>query len=196
MNCRNCGAAMELHAARRYFFCAHCGSFHFPERVDAEVQVLGAPAAPAACPVCRVSLKAAVLDDRVEARYCEPCRGVLLSRADFAHLVEARRAWATTPPVTPLPLDRRELTRTLRCPGCGQTLSVHPYYGPGNVVIDTCERCHLIWLDYGELRQISDAPGRDRGRGSRLSPHSHEPPPDLLGILAARVARREDDDDT
>jgi Zn-finger nucleic acid-binding protein len=41
---------------------------------------------------------------------------------------------------------------------------VHPYYGPGNVVIDTCSRCDLIWLDFGELKQIADAPGRDRGR--------------------------------
>jgi Zn-finger nucleic acid-binding protein len=43
-------------------------------------------------------------------------------------------------------------------------MNVHPYYGPGNVVIDTCSRCDLVWLDFGELQQISDAPGQDRGR--------------------------------
>jgi len=42
-------------------------------------------------------------------------------------------------------------------------MDVHPYYGPGNVVIDTCGQCYLVWLDHGELKQIADAPGPDRG---------------------------------
>lgn len=46
-------------------------------------------------------------------------------------------------------------------------MDVHPYYGPGNVVIDSCTACSLIWLDYGELQQMTDAPGRDRGRMTR-----------------------------
>jgi Zn-finger nucleic acid-binding protein len=41
-------------------------------------------------------------------------------------------------------------------------MDVHPYYGPGNVVIDTCIDCRVLWLDHGELRKIRDAPGRDR----------------------------------
>lgn len=43
-------------------------------------------------------------------------------------------------------------------------MDVHPYYGPGNIVIDTCSRCDVIWLDFGELRQVTDAPGKDRGK--------------------------------
>jgi Zn-finger nucleic acid-binding protein len=39
----------------------------------------------------------------------------------------------------------------------------HPYLGPGNVVIDTCSTCDLIWLDHGELTEMVDAPGSDRG---------------------------------
>ena len=31
---------MELIAARRYFFCRHCGSFHFPEAVDESIRVI------------------------------------------------------------------------------------------------------------------------------------------------------------
>ena len=42
-------------------------------------------------------------------------------------------------------------------------MDVHPYYGPGNVVIDSCRRCDVIWLDFGELEQITRAGGRDRG---------------------------------
>ena len=38
----------------------------------------------------------------------------------------------------------------------------HPYGGPGNVNIDTCERCSVIWLDRNELRRIALAPDRAR----------------------------------
>jgi Zn-finger nucleic acid-binding protein len=41
-------------------------------------------------------------------------------------------------------------------------MDVHPYYGPGNAVIDTCGRCALIWLDHGELKVIVTAPERGR----------------------------------
>lgn len=37
------------------------------------------------------------------------------------------------------------------------------YYGPGNIVMDVCVGCDRLWLDYGELKQIADAPGTDRG---------------------------------
>jgi Zn-finger nucleic acid-binding protein len=37
------------------------------------------------------------------------------------------------------------------------------YLGPGNIVIDTCHPDDLIWVDYGELKKVVNAPGRDRG---------------------------------
>jgi Zn-finger nucleic acid-binding protein len=30
----------------------------------------------------------------------------------------------------------------------------YPYGGPGNIVIDNCPRCALLWLNYGELTRI------------------------------------------
>jgi len=39
----------------------------------------------------------------------------------------------------------------------------YPYGGPGAVTIDACDTCNVVWLDYRELTQIVDAPGRDRG---------------------------------
>jgi len=41
----------------------------------------------------------------------------------------------------------------------------HVYGGPGNIVIDTCERCQLNWLDPGELRRIALAPDGAPRRG-------------------------------
>ena len=164
MNCENCGAAMELVESRRFFQCCHCGTFHFPQPVEGDgIRVVGpVPDAPV-CPVCRKPLTAAVVDEDHPIHLCRTCRGVLLPRATFANVINKRRAWATDPPAAPVPVDRRELERELTCPACSGRFDTYPHYGPGNVVIDSCTDCDLIWLDFAEMRQIVDAPGRDRG---------------------------------
>jgi Zn-finger nucleic acid-binding protein len=165
MNCSSCGGAMELVAARGYFFCRYCGSFHFPDAAtDQGLRVLGDSPRPMACAVCKGPLVAALLDEQHPVQHCRNCRGVLAARTTFAGVVQARRAWATDPPAAPVPLNRSELNRKVVCPSCQRAMATHPYYGPGNVVIDNCPACDLVWLDFGELEQIADAPGKDRGR--------------------------------
>jgi Zn-finger nucleic acid-binding protein len=105
----------------------------------------------------------AVLDDEFPIDFCARCRGVLFPRPTFAAVTTKRRAWATTPTTEPVPPNPRELDRRLRCPKCSSHFGTYPHYGPGNVVIDNCTSCDLIWLDFGEMRKIVDAPGRDRG---------------------------------
>ena len=155
---------MELFERRRYYFCRYCGSFHFLDNTDADgVQILETPAKAMPCPRCAGALATAVLDQTHPVRICTVCRGVLVARPTFAHVVQTRRTWATGQPVPPLPLDRREMERVVSCPACTTRMEVHPYYGPGNVIIDSCGPCDLVWLDRGELKQIADAPGADRG---------------------------------
>ena len=169
MNCTNCGAALTLTESRRFLICRYCGTFNFPDPVDADgIQIVGQlPDAPA-CPVCDARLATATMDDR-PVHFCARCRGVLLPRTSFAAIVQKRRAWATEPPVEPRPLHRKDLERKLPCPTCGTHFDTYPHYGPGNVVIDNCARCDLIWLDFGEIRAIVDAPGKDRG-GRQVQP--------------------------
>jgi Zn-finger nucleic acid-binding protein len=163
MDCRNCGAPMELFAERRYFFCRYCGTFEFIDSpAEDGVQVLERPTSAPLCPVCAGPLAIALLDNTFRVQHCAACRGLLIACTDFADAVAARRSRESGPPSVPIPLDRRDLTRHLACPSCHETMDVHPYYGPGNVVIDTCDRCNVVWLDFGELKQIADAPGRDR----------------------------------
>jgi Zn-finger nucleic acid-binding protein len=155
---------MELFATRGYFFCRYCGSFHFPETAGADgIRVVGGGEA-WGCAVCAEPLASAVLDETHHVHYCQNCRGVLLPRPDFASVVQRRRAWATDTPGPPVPLNQAELSRKVTCPKCRQAMETHPYYGPGNVVMDSCPRCELVWLDFGELKQIVAAPGRDRGK--------------------------------
>jgi len=37
----------------------------------------------------------------------------------------------------------------------------HLYGGGGNVNVDSCETCGVLWLDRGELSKIVAAPDRD-----------------------------------
>jgi Zn-finger nucleic acid-binding protein len=171
MNCRNCGAAMELVASRGYYSCRYCGSFHFPDSVTGEgVRVVGPATRPLACPACNGPLAAALVDEAHQVQYCGRCRGVLLPRSAFVDVITRRRSWAGEPPSPPPPPDPKELERAVSCPGCTARMDTHRYLGPGAVVIDSCEACNLVWLDFGELRQIVNAPGRDRGSGSAGAP--------------------------
>ena len=54
--------------------------------------------------------------------------------------------------------DWHDLDRRTNCPNCRLQMDTHPYCGPGNVIIDTCEHCAVNWLDYGELQRIVRAP--------------------------------------
>jgi Zn-finger nucleic acid-binding protein len=155
---------MELFERRRYYFCQYCGTFDFIETPAVDgIQVLERSVEALPCPLCRVPLAKSLLDETHVIEHCERCRGLLIARAGFADAVGRRRGRASGPPAPPVPIDRRELNRRLVCPSCHEQMDVHPYYGPGNVVIDTCSQCDLLWLDFGELSQITDAPGRDRG---------------------------------
>jgi Zn-finger nucleic acid-binding protein len=174
MNCRNCGAAMVLAPTGTYSYCQHCGTFHFPERQDDGIRVLGDALASHACPDCGRGLSPATLDDRSRVLHCGNCRGALLPRSVFASVLQTRRAWATAAPAAPVALDRRELEREVSCPVCRSRMDTHPYHGPGAIVIDTCSRCDVIWLGTGELQRAVDAPGRDRGSSLRAGEGAKE----------------------
>jgi Zn-finger nucleic acid-binding protein len=154
---------MDLSVPRGYYVCGHCGTFHFPDSVDTQgVRVLGPSETPLSCPVCNSLLVLAMLQEQ-QVEYCPSCRGVLVPRRGFAEIIRHRRSWADGPPVIPTPPKPTEWRRQLTCPRCGVPLTVDRYYGPGNIVMDLCIGCDSVWLDYGELKQIIDAPGADRG---------------------------------
>jgi Zn-finger nucleic acid-binding protein len=51
--------------------------------------------------------------------------------------------------------------QTLHCPLCGLEMDRHLYGGGGNVNVDSCEPCGVLWLDHGELSRMVAAPDRD-----------------------------------
>lgn len=158
MNCKNCGAPLKPVADRDYFYCDHCGTFSFPRETGEGVRVLGEQSR-AQCPLCRtVMVTASVAGERV--LYCPKCRGMLAAQDTFPAIVKRLRAHARGAS-KPRRLDPQELERRTICPLCGRAMDTHPYAGPGNVVIDVCAPCGVLFLDHGELSLIRDAPGRD-----------------------------------
>ncbi len=152
---------MKFLDGRGYFVCQYCTTFQFPQSAGASpdgVQLLGEDS-DLSCPVCRVRLVGGSIDG-LRVLYCEDCRGVLASNDTFAEIVRTRRARFDDEPDKPRRIDPVELQRQVRCPGCDGVMDVHPYYGPGSVVVDTCAACSLIWLDHGEIATIERAPGR------------------------------------
>jgi Zn-finger nucleic acid-binding protein len=159
-NCVNCGAPVSGDA-RGMLVCAHCGT---PQELPAAIEYLELEAETATrCPVCSNPLRTARLEG-YPLLYCAGCSGMLLRMDLFSDLVAAARLREQRS--TPVVLPRRQTPeqRRVTCPECGRPMRAHIYAGPGNVVIDTCERCGFNWLDGGELRRIAAAPDTLRRR--------------------------------
>jgi len=123
------------------------------------------------CPSCQTLLSDANIQNQA-VLHCTKCGGVLVSLNKFLPLVEFLRALHRPTESSLAPRDDSDADRHLACPQCGKEMIGHPYGGPGNVNIDTCERCSLIWLDRKELERIVLAPDHQPvysgyGSGSR-----------------------------
>jgi len=154
MNCPSCGAPMKLKPDLQSLKCEYCLSVYFPEKNDDGVRVLEEQSGHD-CPVCRTPLFHAFVD-KSPVIYCTKCNGMLVAMARMETTIEALRAergGGTAPP----PPDRDDLRRKINCPQCHRPMDAHFYCGPGNVVIDSCEGCSILWMDRGEMMRIAHA---------------------------------------
>jgi LSD1 subclass zinc finger protein len=161
MNCTNCGGPLELVEGREHLRCPFCTAICLP----ADLELSADRVAPLGretgnhCPACDSPLQVGRLDGCL-VECCATCGGLLVATTEFACVVQKRRAAYAGADRRPVPLAARELERRLTCPRCAEPMEVHPYYGPGNVVIDSCPGCRIVWLDHGEMAAIETAPGR------------------------------------
>ncbi len=161
ISCQKCGGVVQQVAGQQYLKCSYCESI----LVNGEAAVSVDRITPlgssleSECPTCRSALQTGQMDGR-PALYCSDCFGILLKHEDFGTIVRERRARrAGLEPAEPQPIDPAAYERQLRCPCCRNRLEAHPYYGPGNVVIDSCAECGLVWLDQGEMTRVEHASG-------------------------------------
>ncbi len=147
---------MTLKDDTDYLLCDYCETPHFPDPNSDGVRVLGVPSE-IFCPVCAIRLtNASVARERIY--YCERCRGMLIAMGVFVEIVaDLRSRRENTADAAHAP-DWRDLNRRINCPKCRVVMDTHPYCGPGNIIIDSCENCAHNWLDYGELDRVVRAP--------------------------------------
>jgi len=158
-NCVNCGAPLTVDPSRGILVCSHCGSEQEPparlEYVDLEHE------STSLCPLCATPLSIGRLEG-FSLLCCARCSGMLIEMDCFAAVIDAVRMHEIHSLQRVLPRGQNPGDRVIACPSCGQPMLSHLYDGPGNVVIDSCERCQVNWLDPGELRRIAVAPDTAR----------------------------------
>ena len=149
---------MRLKADQECFTCAYCGTVEVPDANAEGIRVFDEPAA-LDCPVCATALVHAA-GAGLRMMYCNRCHGMLISIGIFPAIVQDLKSHRETTGYVARPFEPRDLDRQLHCPQCGGRMDTHLYGGGGNIIIDSCEKCCLNWLDHGELDRIVRAPDR------------------------------------
>lgn len=162
MNCPNCGAPMKLILAKRQYVCNHCTTSYFPEENRDGVQTLGEQSH-GLCPICGYSPLIFATSGGKTVLHCKECRGLLVQIRELMPIIQTLRSQrlANSEVVPPL-VDHGESSRKVSCPVCKRVMDTYLYGGGGNVYVDSCIECGVIWLDYRELNRIVEAPTRSR----------------------------------
>ncbi len=185
MNCPACGAPIALKPDTEGYKCDYCHTVFYPGEQDDGVEIgnqIGGQAGnqasvqsgdqdgvlvsaePAntgsgpnlACPICSLPLVRASVA-KIPVLFCNQCHGLLLPMPVLQPILEELRNDAQSQAVQ-TPPDRGDIKRAIQCPQCHRRMDTHFYAGPGNVIVDSCDTCDLLWLDRGELTRIAHAP--------------------------------------
>ena len=156
MNCPSCGAPLRLEEDKDHAICDYCKNLYFPEKNEEGVRVLGQES-DQDCPTCGALLVHAAMSG-MRFLYCTQCRGMLIPMPTFVELTTALRAQLGAQAELRGTPDPWDLERQIKCPRCHRRMDTHPYGGPGNVILDSCSKCFVNWLDHGELMRIAHAP--------------------------------------
>jgi Zn-finger nucleic acid-binding protein len=148
---------MRLVRDQGLMICDYCGSQATPPTDEDGVVVMDATSHN--CPVCQTPLAEASIESH-EMLYCTSCHGMLLEMEKFLPLLQLLREYRYWSRSSQAPRDF-DSGRVLHCPLCQQQMDKHLYGGGGNVDVDSCEPCGVLWLDRGELSRIVAAPDRD-----------------------------------
>ncbi len=81
----------------------------------------------------------------------------MVRQADLAFIIRFLRRKSQKVEIVQ-PLEQVDLEKERYCQTCGQKMDTHPYGGGGNVVIDVCPSCHVVWFDYEEINRVITAP--------------------------------------
>ena len=157
IGCQKCGGTAEVVAGQQYHNCVYCDSLIQLAEVSEDRILPTGITLDCSCPNCEQPLQTGLIEKH-RALFCGSCFGVLIRHADFSGIVQERQARrAGVVPAEPKPIDPESLKREIQSPSCSERMETHPYYGPGNIVVDTCSECGYLWLDHGEITRVENA---------------------------------------
>lgn len=141
---------MDLIPKRDYFFCRYCGTYHFLHENEDGVKLTGIKDV-AKCPECDENLHLGIIS-KEPILHCEKCRGNLVKTKSVNIILKdnAIRKLAL-PSNKQLALDHGDRPKQHKCPGCHQAMDSHPFHGTGNIYVESCGKCLLVWFDYKEI---------------------------------------------
>ena len=105
------------------------------------------------CPRCKSKNVEFFEHEAVEFDFCCDCRGIWCDRGELSQYVETIND-------IPKASDSLEVATAteLKCPKCIDSFLVEipylPYLKEEKLLIDKCNSCHGIWLDFKELASI------------------------------------------
>jgi Zn-finger nucleic acid-binding protein len=185
VGCEKCGGVISIVPGQQHYECGYCSSLIQLAEISVDRILPSGTAQCGECPTCEQPLSTGLIEGR-RTLYCSNCFGVLLRHADFGGIVNERQARRVgVEPAEPRPIDPAAFQRKLNCPSCQKTMEVHPYYGPGNIVVDSCTECGYMWLDHGELTRVEQA---STVRPSNASTWDRESLPAGDSLLSAPAA--------
>ena len=159
--CPKCSNAMNQVHGQTHHHCAGCNTFAFDKAIDETLEPIKATGTETdfTCPKCvTTNLEVGTIAE-TQAAFCGNCRGYVIDSGSFGFLATSLRQAYKGPDDKPVLIDQKALNESVNCPACLTKMHAHPYYGPGNSVINSCSECKLTWLDHGELSTIIRAPG-------------------------------------
>jgi Zn-finger nucleic acid-binding protein len=148
----------------------------------------------AMCPKCNGCLRMGIIHDLWKVCFCNLCQGYLIDSGCLQVMAHDLRMAYNGVDDQPRPIAQIELAEQRACPACEQLMETHPYFGAGNIVINSCSPCRLTWMDEGELGIIIRAPGlRPEPGSSAVVPNvthiPNDPFTDVLGDVGRVVIR-------
>jgi len=152
---------MSLVHGQSHHHCLTCNVFEFPTALESDEIPIKAEETVTdfQCPKCVIPLRVGLIYEGMQVCFCDNCRGFVIPSQSLGTLVNELRRDYQGEDDKPVPIDPSELDKFDNCPACLERMDSHPYYGPGNLVLNTGNACKLAWLDHGELAKIVRAPG-------------------------------------
>ena len=108
------------------------------------------------CPRCETAMTVIQMEG-VEIEHCENCGGICLDYGELDMVADDMTGSLEYSTLTDDKLETNDGRLLIACPKCAVSPAMRKieFLGVGDIVLDRCDSCGVIWLDKDELDQIN-----------------------------------------